>query len=267
MYKSRRVRADQTDEVELVIKRKRRKPLKFKVAIAKIEEIARHVGDDIEDALLNMSVMEAGNDLINAAPQRTYPGAKSYSAIQHALTISVLLTVARLFDQDGPHRDPNKSDKASLPSLMRLLSQKRCAEEFAKRARSWIPHMPDISDSQEAACRQALSGAIFSYRTFRKSTSYRNALKRVRELRDREIAHSLTRPPREALPIYRELFDLLKISKSIVRLARFAIEGSNFDYDDVERIMRNDGDRFWRMALLGTGGENISDPQLDQYAH
>lgn len=231
-------------------KRKRRKPLPRDIAIQKLENITRHIGDDIEDALLNRSVLEAGNDLINAQPEKTYPGANSYSTIQHALTTSLVLTVARLFDQDGSHRDPNKSDKASLPNLMRLLSQKRCIDVFAKRARSWIPHMPDIADTQEAACRKAIDEAISTYLAFRGLASKRSALNRVRELRDREIAHSLTRPPRESLPIYRELFDLLDIAVNIVRLARFAIEGSYYDYGDIERINREDGDRFWRMALL-----------------
>jgi hypothetical protein len=110
--------------------------------------------------------------------------------------------------------------------------------------------MPDIADTQEAACRKAIDEAISTYLAFRGLASKRSALNRVRELRDREIAHSLTRPPRESLPIYRELFDLLDIAVNIVRLARFAIEGSYYDYGDIERINREDGDRFWRMALL-----------------
>jgi hypothetical protein len=119
--------------------RRARSTITTTVAVDRIRKMTDGIVQDVERALVLQIALEAGNDTIREirgdGPALSFYGAHSYEAIRLGLTVSLVLTLANLFDpatlyvsrkKKGQRRSANKSDIISIPLLVRLLKQRRC---------------------------------------------------------------------------------------------------------------------------------------------
>ena len=72
---------------------------------------------------------------------------------------------------------------------------------------------------------------------------------RLREFRNKQLAHNLIDDVIKALPTYNDLFALMDVARDVMEHAKLAIDGSNEDLLGAESIIRNEGEEFWDKAL------------------
>jgi hypothetical protein len=167
------------------------------------------------------------------------------------MALTLALTLARLFDEGSKYRHANKRDVASIPLLIRLLRQKRCRTAMADRARDWTLDIADLADVHAAQCEKDIQAAIDAYVRFRRSRLGRDALTRLREFRNKKLAHSLMEVVMRALPEYRQLSILIKAARVITGHAKQAVLGDNMSLERFARERRRQGKAFWQGALIG----------------
>jgi hypothetical protein len=237
--------------------KRRRKTIPRAEAVKRLGAMVKAIHRDLERALAIEAALEEANRIVNATPAQIRVGADTYSTISHSLTIDLAMTLARLFEpmpaeqaKGGRKRlVPYKTERATIPLIVHLLRQKRCRDDLAARARQWIPHMPSIADSQEAACRKACADAVEAFAALRRIHDGRQGIARLNALRNNAIAHTLMWKHEAPGPQYRQLFRLADAARDVVAAALLAIEGNNTDFLDVERIRRKSAERFWKHAL------------------
>jgi hypothetical protein len=77
------------------------------------------------------------------------------------------------------------------------------------------------------------------------------ALVRIRQFRDRRLAHSLFDQEPDAWPRYADLERLLGVAKEAARLISFAVEGLNVDFDDMAQEDRKNAEGYYASLLDG----------------
>lgn len=232
-------------------KRKRKKPVRITTAeaVRRLDGMMGLIYEDVRIALAAEASLEAANDIVRATPNRTRPGISAYNSVHQGLSLNLAISLARLFDEGSSKRHPNLRDVASIPLLVRLLCQKRCRRALIARAREWTPMAPGLADAHEAGCSRAVSDAVAAYVIFAKSSEGKRALARLRDFRNRRLAHSLMVEALSALPRYDDLFRLMDVARDVSDAAQLAIDGIEPDLLNHERIVRKDADDFWRSAF------------------
>ncbi|MCM5559306.1 hypothetical protein [Pleomorphomonas sp. JP5] len=204
---------------------------------------------NIFNAIRIESTMEAGNSIIiSDFKGKNFYGADAVNTIMQSLSHDLSLHLSRLYDIGVRNRHVNKRDVASIPLLIRLLRQKRCQNELAKRARNWLPTMPHLAEQFESDCLSAISSASQSYSDTFRGPYGRSGLKLLKEFRDNFLAHSLMKE-QQRRPIYLQLFRLNDCARNFIHFAQLAVTGNNSDLKDYEEMFRKDAEHFWRRAL------------------
>jgi hypothetical protein len=209
----------------------------------------RLIHDDVRIALAAEANLEAANDIVRATPDHHRPGANAYNSVHQCISLNLAISLARLFDEGSTKRHPNLRDVASIPLMVRLLRQMRCRRVLVERAREWTPMMPGLADLHEAGCTKALNDAVAAYEVFAKSPEGRRILARLRDFRNRRLAHSLMVETLGTLPRYNDLFHLMDVARDVSDAAQLAIDGIAPDLPEHEQIVRRDADIFWRSAF------------------
>ena len=241
----------------------KRKTITRPEAVKRLGAMVKAIHRDLERALAVEAALEEANAIVNATPDQVRPGPSTYAVVANSLAFDLAMTLARLFEPiqtegrkgGGKRPLPYKSERATIPLIVHLLKQKRCRDELATRARQWIPHMPSMADSQEAACRKACGEAVEAYATLRRDSDNRRGVARLNAIRNDVFAHALRNEFEGPGPQYRQLFRLADTARDVVAAALFAIQGHDVDFLDVERIRREDAQRFWGHALRPIGEE------------
>ncbi|MCA3598723.1 MAG: hypothetical protein IOC64_11470 [Methylobacterium sp.] len=242
--------------------KRKRKTISRAEAVKRLGAMVKAINRDLERALAIEATLEEGNRIVNATPDQIRPGPDTYATIIGSLATDLAITLARLFDplqwESGkggrkrvtPYENRGRTvQRATIPLIVHLLRQKRCRDELARRAREWIPSMPWIADSQEAACRKACAEAVEAFAALRRDHDGRQGIARLTALRNNGIAHTLWTAPDKPGPRYRQLFRVADTAREVVGAALLAIDGNNTDFLEVEKITRADAARFWGHAL------------------
>jgi hypothetical protein len=237
--------------------RPKRKTISRAEAVKRLGAILKAINRDLERALAIEAALEEANRIVNATPDQIRPGPETYATTIGSLATDLAITLARLFEPiqtekrkgGGKRPTPYKSERATIPLIVHLIRQKRCRDELAARARDWIPSMPWVADSQEAACRKACAEAVEAFAALRRDHDGRQGIARLTALRNNGIAHTLWTVPDKPGPQYRQLFRLADTAREVVGAALLAIDGNNAEFLDVEKVRRADAAGFWGHAL------------------
>lgn len=230
-------------------RRRKRVVISQAEAVRRLEFMVLRIEEDVRIGLRAEATLEAANDIVMAAPRKERPGALAYRTISQSLALNLAISLARLFDLGSKRRHPNKRDIASIPLIIRLLKQRRCQTVLVERARSWTPHLTGLEDTHGNTCQQSIDKAINAYDELRKSREGRAMLRRLRDFRNRHLAHSMMQDVLKARPTYKELFTLMDVARDAVEGAKLAIDGQSMELKDSEKIYRDKVDDFWRMAF------------------
>ncbi|MBM7043596.1 hypothetical protein [Rhizobium lusitanum] len=231
-------------------------------ALRRVRSIVPMLVADVQTAVLSHAVLEASNDTIPAGMKgRWTEFNETYNAVQNALTLKLALDIARIFDVSAPGRYAvEEQDKASVQVLAALLQREDVTAELEKTAAGWMPgfdyagddfaDMPDgvsrvleemaedDAEENKVGCRAAINAFVAEAAKLKnEAEEAHGALTRVREFRNKRLAHSLFDKEPDALPRYSDLDTLLGIAKIAARLSKLAVEGGNTELE--EQAKRN----------------------------
>lgn len=260
-------------------------------AVRRVRIITPMLGQDVSTSSLSHIVLEAANRLIPKGLSGTYtPFANIYHAGQNALALKLAMDLARIFDLSESDRfPPEEQDKASVPVLGALLKRSDVQEILVHEAGSWVDGVGHITPSSappgvlEAAlnslqekqrstfrenCSKALSDFLAIAQRLETAGSKENdALIRIRQFRNRRLAHSLFNKKPDELPKYADLDLLLGVAKDAYKYASLAVEGLNKDFDSLDREDCQRASGYYACVLDGLkrearklSGGNDSDP-------
>jgi hypothetical protein len=231
------------------------------IAVDRIRKMSDGVVEDVEEALALQTALEAGNDTIReirgSGPPLSFYGAHAYEAIKRGLTISLALTLAKLFDpatlyvsraKNGRRGSVNKSDIISIPLLLRLLKQRRCQAFLGREARGWNAALGHAVN--RATAISAANAAVAAYADFRRTQKGRSAARILKTFRNHHLAHRLL-DKRAPLPRYRDLFLLLEVAARVAEKARLAVTGVSWDVEESGDVWKTHCKAFWGPALKG----------------
>ncbi|MGR9268163.1 AbiU2 domain-containing protein [Rhizobium leguminosarum] len=245
-------------------------------ALRRVRSIVPMLVADVQTAILSHAVLEASNDTIP-------PGMKgywtefneTYNAVQNALTLKLALDVARIFDISASARYPaEEQDKASVQVLAALLQRVDVPAELERAAAGWTPSfdyagddfadMPDgvsgvlkemaedDAEEHKASCRAAINAFVAEAARLKdEAEETHGALTRVREFRNKRLAHSLFDKEPDAFPLYSDLDLLLGIAKKAARLAKLAVEGGNTELEEQAARNRENAEGYAGCVLDG----------------
>jgi hypothetical protein len=227
-------------------------------ALRRIKLIVPMLRQDVGTAVASHSVMEACNDVIP-------PGMKgihtvyndTYGVVQNALALKLAMDIARIFDVgQNPRFPPETQDKASVQVLAALFEVPGVQEQLEAEASGWLPGIEDlncdgagVSSPEIASIIQEMDAehraedgescgkAILAYldiaaRLSAAGSQEEAAIRRVREFRNRRLAHSLFDKEPDALPMYSDLDLLLSLAKEAAKHASMIVEGLNTEFDE-----------------------------------
>lgn len=231
--------------------------LKTDEALRRVRLITPMLRSDVKTAILSHAVMEASNDVIPKGMKGLHSDfINTYNAVQNALALKLAMDLARIFDlSEGGRYTAEEQDKASVQVLTALLRRDDVRGRLVADASRWLTGVGHISTVGNAPpgvvdaalkdleghhrqqdrtdCEKAISELLdLTDRLGVDASQEKAALGRVREFRNRRLAHSLFDKAPEQLPYYNDLNLLLGIAKDAARLASLAIEGLNTELDD-----------------------------------
>jgi hypothetical protein len=213
-------------------KRKPLPPLTVQQAVTLADTIIPMITIDVRRAIENMEMLEGSNGVVSTLDGVKTPAAIGHGISMNAFRVMLALDVSRLFDVVS-----NNRDKASLPQLAVLLARPDVGAEIVNRHQ---PHGGYWHRRAVTALRHFQRG----WNTLEASTADQDALRRLRALRDYEIAHTIHgKPP--AAPTYGEIFRLVRIARLL------ATQGERLTYDgnsDLSLFMRDSrcqANEFW----------------------
>lgn len=231
---------------------------------------------DVRTAVLSHAIMEAANDTIPKGMDGTHSAfSDTYLATQNALAMKLAMDLARIFDLSERGRYlPEKQDKASIPVLAALLRKPDVQRGLEEDAAKWLPSVahlgtfgpapPGIVEAalKEAEenhrsedrdqCRRAIANFLATAGRLEIDGSEEGAaLGRIREFRNRRLAHSLFDKEPEAPPRYSDLSLLLEVAAEAATHASLAVEGLNTDFGDEARRDRENAEGYAACVLDG----------------
>jgi hypothetical protein len=236
-------------------KSKKRSTITKAVAMDRIDKMLPMVLENVQLAMKLHATLETGNDVIGdmrksgtGAPH--WYGANCYNTIRLSITLTLALTLAKLFDLGTRSRKPNERDVASIPLLLRLTKQRRCRKVLVALARDWGPDS-SFAASNEATVLHQLDAASAAYAALKKKYKSRKAATTLKMFRDKKLAHSLINATLDSLPRYEDLSYLLDVSMAIGSHLRLAIKGENWTASDFHEEAQRQGKAFWLPAIEG----------------
>ncbi|MBX9910073.1 MAG: hypothetical protein K2Z25_15330 [Beijerinckiaceae bacterium] len=241
-------------------RQRRRKPVTItrSEAVRRLGGMVKAIHRDVAIVLATEAALETANAIIVATPDIERPGAVTYETVAQSLVLNLAMSLARVYDEGSRLRHPNKRELASIPLIARLLSQKRCQDELARRARQWTPQYPEFADSQEAACRKAISDALAAFDRLHTDRVGREAVRRLRLMRNKVLAHSYMDEVIVAMPTYDQVFLLADVARDVASGAMLAIDGRHVDLTEFEEGRVAQGRLFWEHALRALEGDQLA---------
>lgn len=221
-------------------------PISTETALDRITSIVPMLATDVRIALAVYATMEAGNKIIaERLGDRPRPGADTFNLIQNSLTMRLAIEVAKIYDHTKAF-PLDAQDKASIPVLAHHLSRSDVRAVMIGRARGWMPRFPGMEASHAEACSKALD--IVTGWRLQLGEAGVAALARVRDLRNRRLAHSLFDRDPEPLPRYQDLFDLLQHAREVTEAA-LAVLGEPADLTSDQEVADDHAERFWSIVF------------------
>lgn len=209
--------------------------------------MVRAIEFDVNFALWDEAVLEAGNQVVSSLKNKNIEGAAAFNVIHQGLSADLSVTLARLFDFGSRRFAPNKRETSSIPLLIRLLKQKRCRDHFIARAGNWVSAYRH-SDSDAIACDTAIKSSIEDYNALMRGGGP-SALSRLQKARNYRIAHRKINDVEEGFPRYRDLFMLVAMAAKISENIKFATSGHNSSLAEQKMTMDKEALAFWSRAL------------------
>ena len=191
-----------------------------------------------------------------------------FQFVQHTLVRSLILEVCKIWDSPRDSRD-------SLPTIHALLNKPAVLDLQRERQIQRFQHFRNLSPAEvdpelDTWLKSTAAGnddgiaderiALLKdtlpevERVFEKST----ILPRLREFRDRNIAHSLsTKPRREDWPFYGDAGDLLSITEPLMTNLMQTVCYGSPSWDEYHRIAREQAHFLWngcRFAVASNEG-------------
>jgi hypothetical protein len=230
--------------------------LKVADALNRLDNMIPLIIRDVEIALQTEAAMETANEIATGDDLKDlqFYGADCFNAVQLSMSMFLSLMLAKLFEMPSLRGQSksvrfNNSDVASIPLMIRLLKQVRCRKRLCNRARNWTPSMPHMADTHAKDCERAIDRASDAYAKLRSARDRRNAVAKLKQFRDKLVAHTLLGGAVKSLPLYRELFLLADVARDVTEQARLAIEGTHLDLRDSEEGHVEVCRAFWKPAL------------------
>jgi hypothetical protein len=225
-------------------------------AVARVDDMIELIKKDVRIAIEIEAALEGANEVVrDELRDVSYYGAHCYNSVHQSMTLLLALTLAKLFELPGPRARQtksaryNKSDVASIPLMIRLLTQRRCQVTLSERARDWTPMLVGMEDSNAAACEQAIKDAVDAYARLRRTQAGRNAMAKLKTFRNKVLAHTLLAPALRTAPTYNELFLLMDVARDVTDHACLAITGNNLALRGLEEEFMRMSRTFWGAAL------------------
>jgi hypothetical protein len=243
-------------------------------ALARVRLISPRLWEDVGTAVFSFVLLNAANDTIPKGLKGVYtPFERAYLGGQNALSLKLAMDLARIFDLSEGY-PAEAQDKASIPVLAALFArpdvQDGLLQDAAKRiadikigyiAGSLPPDVleADLESIKEGyrspfgdACQKAITDFLSLAQGLEVKGSKENAaLVRIRQFRNRRLAHFLFDKKPDALPKYADLDLLLNIAKEATKHASFAVEGHKVDFDDMAQEDRKNADDYYTCVLDG----------------
>lgn len=246
-------------------------------AVRRVRLITPMLRDDVQTAIVSHAVLEASNTILpKGLAGVTTPFVDTYNAVQYALTMKLAMDLARIFDLSaGTRFPPEEQDKASIPVLAALMSRPDVQDAFENEAADWLPGVEHIIGDRNAVPADVLEGVLKTLEddhrsgdraAFRKASASflavaaklvvdgsdeKGALVRVREFRNKRLAHSLFDKEPDQLPKYSDLYLLLDIAKEAAKFALLAVEGLHTRFDDQARRDHENAEGYANCVLDG----------------
>ncbi|GBD48132.1 AbiU2 domain-containing protein [Methylopila sp. Yamaguchi] len=217
--------------------------------------MARLLRREIKKGIEVQASLEAANKAVGTLGKVRTEGSTTFNVIRQSSLIFLALTVAKIMERPSGA----KSDVASIPVLMRRLKEEGTQARLIGAARRWLPDQ-QFADHQEKSCRQALDLAIESYDRLEAGQTLGEVRATLQQLRNREIAHLLLKPPRAGGVRIADVFDLLALAREIVTHANFAIDGGDPDFEIHAQEHKRVAEAFWVPALAAVAAYEAPDP-------
>ena len=255
-------------------------------ALRRVRLITPMLRLDVRRAVLSRAILEAANETIAKGLkgiQTEFSG--SYNAGQHALAMMLALDLARIFDlSEGGRYPPEEQDKASIPVLAALIGRQDVQAELVREAGNWLGGIGHVVTAGSAPpgvleealksmeeehrsgdredCRKAIGDFLTAARRLEVEGEHKAALVRIRQFRNRRLAHSLFDKEPDELPRYADLFLLLGLAEEATRHALFCVEGHSIDFSEQAENDRENADGYYARVLDGlkraaTGGDSV----------
>ena len=202
---------------------------------------------DVRTALWAEAVLTSGNEHFPIGKNAI--GGRTYVVIVQSLVANFAMTLARLFDPGSRRYPPNRRDLASIPLICRLLRQRRCQKILLENARHWTPHLVGMEEVNAETCSHAITGAVNAYRHLMRAPIGQSRTRRLRHFRNFVLAHTMVDDPRKKLPVYNDLFVLMRAARDVVNHAKLAIDGLDIDLEEAQKTFQEIADQFWRSAF------------------
>ncbi|TQI74064.1 hypothetical protein FHT98_1805 [Bosea sp. AK1] len=245
-------------------------------AVRRVSLIAPMLREDVQTAIVSHAVLEASNAILpKGLSGITTPFVETYNGVQYALTMKLAMDLARIFDLSESKRfPPEEQDKASIPVLAALMSRPDVRNALENEAAEWLPGveyigasnaipadvlegiLKSVEDDHRAGDRASFQNASASFlviagRLAVDGSDEKAALVRIREFRNKRLAHSLFDKEPDELPKYSDLHLLLDIAKEAAKYALLAVEGLNTEFDDQARRDHEKAEGYAKCVLDG----------------
>lgn len=214
---------------------------------------ARTVVKRLSQAFENAQALHAMLVRANNGPELRKEFDKTYEAnglniITHALMNQLILTLTKMHDSYAP-TDARTSNRASLPHIGHLLSDRGVAGALIEEARDWHPGL-DREDANERLVRERIARILTRIGSFSSGARLR-WLKTLRGHRNEHLAHLLF----GLTPTERAKFGyigfLLKATTPIIEDLKLAVHGESYDAGDAAEAHEQIADAFWQPVILG----------------
>lgn len=218
--------------------------------VARVEAIVPLFISDIKIAIDVCETMESANECVSVALSGfAFDGAEAFNIVQHSLALKLASDIARIYDLSGG-KSLDKQDKVSIPVLVHHLRKPDVAATFIERAHGWIDGWPDHQCKDAEACRVAIARIVDRWDMMREGNALA-PLSRVRDLRTRRLSHNLLDRESDPIPLYSDLFLLMKSAVQIGADLLFAVHGNASGLQDLVDYRRRQADAFWAKVRVG----------------
>jgi hypothetical protein len=233
--------------------KKRRKPTRISnlEAQRRALEMVPYLSRDVELAIATQETLQAANEAVKrlAASKRSFWSIACLDLITQSLGLELVLILARLFDPGAKGRHPNQKDIASIPLLLRLLTQKRSQEYFINRTHPWFSEAQAQALTFPIRCSQALTHVGKLYGRGKKRIEVRRALKILKYFRDKRLAHNILGALDNLRPTYDQLFALTEFACEVLKPAIFAVQGTDYRFEAIHEFWKGQAGHLWHRAI------------------